>query len=205
LIALDLAPDNYQFRVCQFDSPEIIVSGGDRMKLINKTQWQTRDLRAIISRVAKDELEPAKRKHVTFTVVYGHRGGSSGYATIGGYNAKIRIAAEDPDLIDFAYTTGHECGHLRGLRHGADMHCARYSRKHGDHRAFYSWAAELPLRKKAPITKKRVVDKYAKTIYALARWQTKLKRAKTAIRKLERRKAYYTRRLPVAATGSPSQ
>lgn len=63
------------------------------MKVINKTHWDTVQLKAILQRVAKMELEPDKRRKVVVTVSYtGTRSNSSsGHATIGGRYCTIRI------------------------------------------------------------------------------------------------------------------
>lgn len=58
------------------------------MKIINKTHWQTEHLKAIISRVAQNELDPKHRKHLVVTVGYNRSksGHSSGHA----YLAQVR-------------------------------------------------------------------------------------------------------------------
>lgn len=63
------------------------------MKIINKTHWQTKHLKAILQRCAEMELEPAKRKRMIITIVYTgkRKDGSSGCAFIGGRVATVRI------------------------------------------------------------------------------------------------------------------
>jgi hypothetical protein len=63
------------------------------MKIVNNTHWDTRQLRAILQCVAKQELESAKRRRVTVTVGYtGTRSNScSGHAWLGGNSCTVRI------------------------------------------------------------------------------------------------------------------
>lgn len=197
------------------------------MKIINKTHWQTKDLAAIIRKVATDELEKDKLKRCVFTVVYGRTGrGSSGYAYYGGTRARLRIPSGNPrkpriktpygwkgfppeevDLVDFAYVVGHECGHLRGLHHGAAMHSARYSRDsaYGDYRQYYAWAGAMPLRKKEkklpPTVDQRREKKALKANLQLRVWERREKLAKTKVKKYRLR----VRRLEKIAAVGPAQ
>lgn len=71
------------------------------MKIVNKTHWRTDHLKAILQRCAEMELEPAKRRRITVTVVYSGKrhDGSSGCAFVGGTRARVRIP-KGPRLPD---------------------------------------------------------------------------------------------------------
>lgn len=63
------------------------------MKIINRTHWQTKHLKAILQRCAEMELEPDKRRRMVVTIVYSGKrhDSSSGCAPIRGSRAKVRI------------------------------------------------------------------------------------------------------------------
>jgi hypothetical protein len=175
------------------------------MKIINRTHWRTDHLRAFVSRVAKDELDPAKRKVMKVYVEY-TRGstGSSGCAPYNGNWLKVRLCSgaggRQPDKVDLAGTLAHEMAHTRGMRHW-QMQGNRYSR--GDaYRARYAWAQDLPLERK-PVRRKAPVDvqaqRHKRVLESLKRWQTKLKRAETALKKLRTQERYYERALEAKA------
>jgi hypothetical protein len=147
------------------------------MKVDNKTDWRTDQLKAIIMRVAKEELDPKKAKRVTIQVYYTKRRarvvikkdaegnvlrddsghpihhriyedhGSCGYAYLRGFWCRVGLGRDTVDKPDFAKVVAHEFAHLRGMRHGAAMNCKRYKRVPG-YRDFYAWANDMPLEKK---------------------------------------------------------
>jgi hypothetical protein len=120
------------------------------MKILNKTHWRTDHLRAFATRVAQDELDPAKRRRIRITFDYTRGRGnsySSGHATIGGYYCTVRLPHQDratPSRVDLAYVLAHEFAHLRGVNRREMRGAVRYSRIAGN-REFYAWAQELPL------------------------------------------------------------
>ena len=138
------------------------------MKLSNSTVYSTRDLRKIFVRIAKEELLPEKTKRIRFKIIYSRKGRHSGCAYVGGVNGTIRLP-KPPHKLDHAQVAlviAHEMAHLRGLEHGAAMHCGRYSWTHGDYKAFYAWANEMSIGVQTPAPKTTVGPANAKLDHA---------------------------------------
>lgn len=192
------------------------------MKIVNKTCYETADLRAFVSRIAQDELDPSLRKIVTVEIVPSRNctGSSSGHAFPKRHLCRVRICTTASQLtdwqrIDFAAVIAHELAHLRGMPGGrASEIKMRRSIKYGRpkteaererQRELYAWALDLPLRKKQPKKKKLpdASDKLDAIQKAIARWEAKKKRAETALRKYRRKQNYYLKKLaatpPMAA------
>jgi len=178
------------------------------MKIQNNTHWRTDHLRAIIQRVVKDELSPAKRARLRVTIDYTGRnhGYSTGCAVLGGSRMTLRLAKqrEYVNKTDFARVVAHEAAHLRGLEHRRMplvYHAPHHARTEEQARVF-AWAEEMPLEVK-PARQKKVVDvqalRYERTLAAVKRWTTKAKRAATELRKLKTRQRYYERALAARA------
>ena len=176
------------------------------MKITNRTHWQTAQLRAIISRVAQDELDPPHRKRLRAEVTYnkarGQGGCCSGWAPYHGNFVRLMVPSDTVDRVDFAHLVAHEMAHSRGLHH-RDMKTRRYSRKAEGWREYYAWAAELPLERKALKAKPAPMERStAKLVHALAqlrRWESKVKRASTGARKWRGKVRYYQKQQAVAA------
>jgi len=123
----------------------------------NATHWDTRQLRAIILRALKLELDAAKIKRMTVRVRYGNRRYGtnfwvSGRAHVGGNVMRLFVCGAGIDRTDLAATTVHEAAHCRGLNHN-QMHSLRYERGRTPehrrlHRARYDWAENYPLERK---------------------------------------------------------
>jgi hypothetical protein len=72
------------------------------VKVINKTKWTTKSLKAILQRCAEEEFDDAaKRKRLVVTVDYTRGGGCSGHATLGGTRSTVRI--EPPNMLHTTY------------------------------------------------------------------------------------------------------
>ena len=98
------------------------------------------------------------------------------------------------DNAQVALVIAHEMAHLRGLKHGADMHCARYSWTHGDYKAFYAWANEMSIGVRAPKPKATVAPANAKLDHAtkmLAKNEAKFKRTAALVKKWTAKVKYY--------------
>jgi hypothetical protein len=167
-------------------------------KVDNKTTWQTRDLKAIIVRVARKLHE--QRRPTTWIVGYsakGHRGSfpnsrveikqnSNGTYRAHRPNDVARIyvpkRAADLQPVQFAIAVYEtiEFGSYRGpsddLRRRVELNQE------------YAWADSLPMRPKPPKTPPTADEKRSErrqsVVAAIKRWQTKQKRATTALRKL---------------------
>jgi len=186
------------------------------MKITNETHWRTDQLKKIIQRVAKVELAdcPAYQKRaLRIEIVYtrpadwvSDKTYSTGRASVGGTWVKLRIPREKIDHTDFAYVVGHEFGHTRGLRHDRMNGRRAYDRSVAGNREMYSWAEEYPIDRK-PVKEKPSLDviqaiRASRTELAIGRWQVKLKRAQTALKKLNKRARYYEK---VLASKTPKE
>lgn len=166
------------------------------MKIVNQTHWRTDQIRAIVARVAQDELEVETRKRLVVTVVYRRRSRSTshagGHATVGekgvwaGSRMTLSLPSITPDPIAVAKVTAHEMAHLRGLRH-REMRCARYSYQVEGWREFYAWAAAYTIERKAPPPKPTVTERQQRKLDhargMLVRWERASKRATTKVKR----------------------
>jgi hypothetical protein len=169
------------------------------VKLLNTTCYSTRDLKKIFTRIANEELQPEKAKRVKFKIVYSKEGRHTGCAYVGGTHGTIRLPKPPHklDMAQVALVIGHEIGHLRGLRHGSAMHCARYSWTHGDYRTFYAWANEIPIaikESKAKPAPPKVDSKLAHAVKMLEKNEAKLKRTQALVKKWSAKVKYYQKR-----------
>ena len=161
------------------------------MRIVNATAWRTDHLRAIIRRIASDELDAERRRRYVVKIGYnrgvGRGGYSSGHAAYHGTVAHVNVPSDVVDQVDFAHTVAHEMAHSRGMRHAQMRVSRRYSRNVEGWRDYYSWAARLPIERKlvkaAPTHDDRRARRLAHAEAMLARWETK---AKTASRRAAR-------------------
>lgn len=178
------------------------------MKIVNETHWQTAQLRAFVTRVALAELEPAKRKVVTIRFVHSRTRGPSGYATVNGTSCTVRVPRRDVNKPALAKVIAHEFAHLRGWEGGRSNELfmrgtARYGYR-GNYQEYYAWTNDLPLDVQPPKPKNAIPPeqkdekKIAGIQAALKRWESKKKRAETALKKYRRKLKYYEKK--VAAT-----
>jgi hypothetical protein len=165
-----------------------------RMRVENRTHWQTRDLRRFVTRIAQEVLTEVYRgEHRGIDVRFAHYSGRgtacSGHAYLGGSFAHIGVPKDAVDRVDLAHTLAHEFGHLSGLTH-RDMAGGAMWQRVGDWRERYAWANALPLRRKPARrrlgTRERREIQHSRLVARLARWERRAKRAATAIRKLRR-------------------
>lgn len=179
------------------------------MKLVNKTKWRTDDLRAIIKRVIqqieKYGFDATCRKRLRLTIVPARQQkGCSGYAYVFGRNARVMIPTKANELdakikIGFAHVIAHECAHIMG--HIGE----RWMRAHPvwgriSREKYWSWAAEMPIRKQEIKTKRVPIETKISAIdLRLKKWRSKLKRAQTAIQKLSRSLKRYEKLALIAA------
>lgn len=175
------------------------------MKVINNTCWQTKHLRAIVGKVAQEELDTPKRKQVKVTFVPARQQNYvTGRAIVGGYSCTIHIPTKkDPDKGQLAAVIAHELAHLRGAKGERWMRAAgcRYSNRGDAYKRIYAWAYTLPLERKIPITKptrgseQHIQKQIAKMENAIKQWQRREKMAKTKLRKYKQKLKYFQGRL----------
>lgn len=174
------------------------------MKINNSTHWNTRQLKRLILAVAKEEMDAEYLKSYLVTAKYRHfhDRGALGRATYGiprNPGRRMTLYLPKPgrefDPVLWAHVVAHEFAHSRGIRHSQMRGSKRYSYVSG-WREHYAWAKDYVVAPKAPrvvqiISKQE--ERYQRVIANLKRWQTKLKRAQNAIKKLTRQQKYYER------------
>jgi len=174
-----------------------------RIKITNNTVYQTRHLRAFITRVAKQVLDDDKKHYLSVTIDHtrGRAGGSSGRAGINGNWLTVRLS-KDPKYVskvDFASVIAHELGHVIGLRHH-QMHNGWWSRGEFNSKMF-SWAEDLPLELQPVHHKPRVVglerskSQLEHAQKKVKEWESKIKRNQTSLKTWKRKANYYTNRI----------
>lgn len=189
------------------------------MRIVNKTHWSTRDMRRIMTRVAREELNDtdahrALRKQLVVTVVYSRSGSMSGCAWRGRPVARICVQkrvkcwsesrgdyeAKALNSVEFAWLCAHEFAHVRGQRHRTMNRNVMYFTNKAHE--MYEWAREFPIHRVEPKTKTREEKRDAKLLHAqrmLARAETRAKRAATLLRKWRQKVKYYERQQVLAA------
>jgi hypothetical protein len=173
------------------------------MKIVNKTHWRTNHLRSFIQRIAKVEIDGPTHKALHVTIKYNRqkdRGWCSGNARLKRPIMTIMVPSQVVDRIDLAHVIAHELAHTRGMKHHQMNRNPQYTRV-GDWRDRYAWAETMPLEKAGPKARKKPdvqLQRYTRALAAQQRWETKLKRAQQALKKLRPRLRYYERALTAA-------
>jgi hypothetical protein len=113
--------------------------------ITNGTPYRSADLRAILSRVAADELadQPMKRKRLTVVLVRS-RGTCSGVAWKRSCHVRIRVPGRNLDPVLFAWLAAHEFAHVRGMGHARMPTYLRHWITRS--RELWAWAAAYPIR-----------------------------------------------------------
>lgn len=196
------------------------------MKLVNQTKYDSAHLRAFLSRIAKLELPPKIRFRLRVTCLPSRKH-LAGVAYISAGQIKLRLPprnrAEDmghkDDRLKLAALIAHEMAHLRTKASGRAEElwmrsCGRYGvHEHrmteeavGERLQRYAWALTMPLEHAvekpaepiAPDAKAAANLEHVETL--IRRWESKAKRAATAIKKYRRKAAYYRKKLASAAS-----
>jgi hypothetical protein len=180
----------------------------------NKTRYRTDDLRWFVTRAGQMALDDHEKSRVVVTITYRRplrAAGSSGCATIGGTSCVVRVPKKGMDAfdrIDFARVLVHEFGHVRGLGHDTMRGAGLYRRGIEGSDELYRWAGAREVRVRPPKTKLvlRGPERTEKKLRSLAarqeRWETKLRRAQNALKKLHRQRRYHEKRLAAARPGA---
>jgi len=178
------------------------------MKVVNRTRWNTKHLRDILSRVAMVELNPVQRKRLIVTVTYNRQANKStwcsGWCAYGMMRPKVMVPSGAVDRADLAHVMAHELCHAKGWKHKDFSGVARWNRV-GNWREIYAWAEAMPLEPQ-PIKRKPRPTAEAKIDHCrsmIARWTSKQKRATTGVKAWTRRLKYYERKQAAQGIDKP--
>lgn len=198
------------------------------MKVTNSTRYSGVMLRSIflsvvsdVERVFSKDLPVGTkrraefiREHCHVEYVYTRRGGCSGRASLGGGWCRIRIARNEVSLAQLIWLIRHEVYHLFGVHHAAmpnavnrwsDRGTAAAGEMHAHLLARYGEVVkEEPLPTKRPVSvEERRVTKLTSIEARIVKWESKRKRAETALKKLQKQRRYYEGQLAQAAKEKP--
>lgn len=184
------------------------------MRIINKTNIETADLRALARRIAKVELNPEKKRGLILEY-RNSRKQHRGEYWFDYHRAVVFFPKHDVDWWKVAMVTAHELHHANGRKGGrSNEYWMRRSVRYGWNEKtpeYYGWVNELEFRHRiveSKTTKKRkrtatplekAGRKLKQTEKNIANWETKLKRATNALKKYRRRLKYYERRVETLA------
>lgn len=173
------------------------------MKILNETAWRTDQLRALIQRVAEDELSSQQRKILRVTINYKRRyTNMMGSACIGTpFHQQLSMTLLLPrtsanfDRVAYALTIAHEMAHCRGWQH-RQMTGNRYDWKPGWQER-YAYVADYPI-ERAPAVKNINPGDDVKHLHAVKmvkQWTSKTKKAATILKKWARKVRYYEKKM----------
>lgn len=173
-----------------------------KFKIINRTKFRTRHLRAFVTRAYPIAVKSAGSQRVAalerwtgrITISFArsnrrYAGGSTGHAYLNSGRAHVGIS-DTPNHRDFARVIAHEFGHCFGMRHADMSGGPLWGLGMSDEQSVrvYGWADALPLDAVAPKAKPTKDERHALKLRRietlLKSWHTKQKRATTAIKKL---------------------
>jgi hypothetical protein len=157
------------------------------MKITNKTQYDTRYLRRLFLACENHEGTNPKRRHVCVQPKSG--GGVGGYAWYNSHSVVMKLSGVKADARDVAQVYIHEVGHNLGLRHKDMAACKDIQIDFWPDEAVPLKAAK-PTKPKPSIVEQRAAKAEAK----LTEWTKKLNRAKTYVKKYQRKVRYYQKR-----------
>jgi hypothetical protein len=173
------------------------------MRIENRTNYRTADLRAIVAKVAADELadHPDKRKRLAVEIIHCRtRTSVSGVAWRHGCRVRLRVPKLKVDPILFAWLAAHELAHVRGMGHRKMP--ASLNNYTAASRERWAWAAAFPIRPAAhPVEKSPLTALQARRDHAAAmlrKADTRMKRAETIRLKWARRLRDANRKLALA-------
>ena len=182
------------------------------MRIINKTNWRTDQLKALVRKVAEQEVDKDKRKQIRVHVEYRKTVRSPrgrGLCGLSGQKPHLVMwlyldRREPADPVVLAHTLAHEFAHNHGLRHREMMQTKRYGYAEGwsEH---YAWAKDFPIEaepeKSKPSAQDQIKQKLLSAQQTFKLWERKRKLAETKLKIWKRKVHYYERRL--AALTSP--
>lgn len=188
------------------------------MKITNKTKWETKHIARFVREVIRRAPPTLRDKYkargypktLTVEVVYNRAGKDGSYVTgcapYFGKRITLKLGGHQINKYDLCSTIQHELAHNLGYTH-ADMGYRKVGLFWWGGAESYPWAADLPLEKKQPKAKPKGTElqehRYKLVLAGEERWNAKLKRAQSALKKLRVKRRYYENKL--AAKGAPKQ
>lgn len=185
------------------------------MKIINHTEWQTRNLKTFVSQVCEKELLDEKfRKRLQVTFRHRKRTQARPDEYPGGWayhNSHIMeitlVKGVRPKKWALACVIAHELAHCQGVKGHRTLRTAQYSQWNAGSVAYYAWAKALTLECYAPEPKAipstaatKAQAKLANAESLLKQWTTKKKLATSKVQKYKDQVKYYQGRVKELAT-----
>lgn len=164
------------------------------MTITNRTTYRTEDLRAILARVAADELADHREKRTALRVevVYGRGAGVSGVAWRRACRVRLRVPKDGVSPCLFAWLAAHELAHVRGMSHRRMP--AYLNNFTATSKERWAWAYSIPIRQAVPVQKSALAAYQAR----LAHVQTMLRKADTRLKRAATIRAKWARKLALA-------
>jgi len=165
------------------------------MKVKNKTQWLTRDLKRILCEALRrdnkieGELTEWQRKRLTVEIVHARYNRVSGYAWYNSYLMRLRVPKEKLLKKDLVWLFIHELTHIRGYKHKS------ITRKWEIVNC--SWVEDnekYPLGKKVERPKPKTdlqLKRYTHVLKMISKKETALKRLNNSLKRWKKKQKYY--------------
>ena len=173
------------------------------MKMVNKTNLNTKQLKAFVRQVAIHEsMSPADIKQLQVFVVYRKRSSNwrenyvTGYAYYNTPKMYLKfVKGVMPDKVQMAKTVAHELVHTQGVHHGKAMNNKWYGWAEG-WQEHWAWANELILTMNAskdvkPSRNQKLLSNVSHCLKMMIVWERKAKIAKTKQLIWKRKLSYY--------------
>lgn len=176
------------------------------MQIVNKTHWQTRNLKTFVIQVCHKELMDQSyinQLHITFDYYkkpcHGYDDYPGGWAYYNSAIIHIHLPKEKINKRALAKVLAHEMAHNQNVRHRS-MRGPRYGWAEG-WKEIYAWADKLTLEKykvtipTKPTSLTKAQAKLANAQTLLKTWQTKQKLANGKVSKYKEQVKYYEGRV----------
>ena len=160
------------------------------MRIVNKTNWRTDDLRRLFSAVLAqwnkiDDLKvPSKRLCNIKVVPTRTRQRMSGCAYVNSGWMTIRLPTTGPvDIPKLGFLFEHELAHCAGYHHNKMGPLNHWTIANSGRYAYLDGMTISAKEAKPPKPQPdKQIERYQSSVAALARWRTKLKRAQTGMK-----------------------